>query len=136
MQLKSLLYNEILIHYRKYSDTNMLIDYSEFSKFFSDFEIFPNVLNIIQMKTIYYSMHELFLQELKSEEILNKNYLNVKKNLKINYEYFLESLFLSSSFIKTNQELNSVEKIVYLISKMGSSKAIKKIQNKSRENRY
>ena len=67
------------------------------------------------MKTIYYSMHELFLQELKSEEILNKNYLNVKKNLKINYEYFLESLFLSSSFIKTNQELNSVEKIVYLI---------------------
>lgn len=141
LNLKEVLFNEIFIHYKKYvnNDKFLLIDYSEFSKFFSDFEIFPNYLNIIQLKTIYYTMNELFLEEINENEndkniFYRKNYENIKKNLLINFEYFLDALCLTSTFIKINDD-NIVENFIYMISKMGSSKAMKKIEGKSREKR-
>jgi hypothetical protein len=94
------------------------------------------------MKTIFYSLHELYLIDLKkkSEENYNlkKNYEIIKKDIKINYEYFLDALVLSSNFSRINEEMDNanIEKVIYLISKMASSKVLKKFQQNSRQSRY
>lgn len=124
--------------YLNYCDPNELLSFSQFTLIFKDFEIFPDTVNIIQMKNIFYSLTEIFqqqiIQDIKQEMKLN-NILPTQKNLqqfnpifdvdKINFEIYCEALGITSLYIKSNKEnIKDVDKIFMLLQKMGRNPAL------------
>lgn len=112
---------------------NELIDYAGVYNFYKDFEIFPKLINLIQLKTIFFSLHEILAEQTASEETEFdfKLIIEIKDNLKINFNSFMDTLLLSSIHIRTNEDITEIEKILYLIQRMANSKGVNKSYLKS-----
>lgn len=120
--------NLIYPHFSNYADLKELIDFEGVYKFYKDFEIFPNLLNLIQLKTIFSSLHEILVEDLDVEYILGKE---IKDNNKINFNSFMDTLLLTSIHIKKEEDLSPIERILYLIQRMSRSKGVNKSHLKS-----
>lgn len=122
------LVNIIYPHYANYADNKELIDYGRLFNFYKDFEIFPDLINLIQLKTIFSSLHEILAEQIFSEEneIEIDLIKEIKDNGKINFNSFMDSLLLTSIYIRREEDISSIERILYLIQRMANSKGISK----------
>ncbi len=115
-------------HFANYCDNNELIDYSGVYKFYKDFEIFPDLINLIQLKTIYFSLHEILSEQIGNEEneIEIKLIKEIKDNCKINFNSFMDTLLLTSIHIRTAENITSIERILHLVQRIANSKGVTK----------
>lgn len=120
--------NIIYPHYANYADNNELIDYSGLYNFYKDFEVFPDLINLIQLKTIYSSLHEILSEQILNEEneIEIKLIKEIKDNYKINFNSFMDTLLLTSIHIRNQEDITSIERILYLVQRMANSKGADK----------
>ena len=121
-------------HYINYCDKFELIDFEQFNRFFRDFDIFPNVLNLIQLKNIYFTLQELVKYQIINSKDSNLDYAyknEIVKKIKINFDYFMDAILLSSIHVKGMDEATEVEKIIYIVEKMSYSDGIVKSQKRS-----
>ena len=127
------LVNKIYPHYISYSDNLELISFSSLHEFFKDFSMFPDFLNLIQLKTMFFSLHEIVCEQIDNftNEFEKKIINEIKNNKKLNFNSFMDALLLTSDFIKGNQEQNNIEKIIYLVERMSNSQGVTKSQLKS-----
>jgi len=110
-------------------------------RFYKDFEIFPDIVNLIQTKNIFDIIADSLLKE-KIHSVYHtptKGLGNItstnnlfhpsdNKLPNINFGLFLESLALASFHSFVNVEKGALEKIIYLIEKISNSSGIKKSQ--------
>lgn len=106
--------------------------------FYKDFEIFPDIISLTQIKFVFSYLSEMFVQEnsnnnkTKSNFNINlvtsyydinesKSFVNDFKNSSaqqqkecLNYSLFLESLFISAMTFKFNEKFSSIDKVFYL----------------------
>ena len=68
------------------------------------------------------------LEEFYKKEII--------KNLKINFDFFMDSILLASVHLKGLEEQNDIEKILFIVEKMAFSKGISKSQLRSGQTLY
>lgn len=115
-------------HYTNYADNNELIDYTGVYNFYKDFEIFPDIINLIHLKTIYSSLHEILAEQILNEEneIDIRLIKEIKDNNKINFNSFMDTLLLISIHIRAEEEITSIERILYLVQRMANSKGVSK----------
>ncbi len=120
-------------HYVNYADKEDLINYAGVYNFFKDFEIYPKLINLIQLKTIFFSLHEILSEQISIEENEYdfKEIKEIKEKLKINFNSFMDTILLSSIHIRLNEEISHIEKILYLIKRMGNSKGVNKSHSKT-----
>ena len=120
-------------HYLNYCDKFELMDFEQFNQFFRDFNIFPNVLNLNQLKNIYFTLQELIkyqIQNSKDSNLENEFKNEIINKIKINFDYFMDAILLSSIHVKGMDESTEVEKIIYIIEKMSYSEGIVKSQKR------
>ena len=104
-----------------YFDSNN-INFNKFLSFYTDFSIFPDFINLLQMKTLF----GFLCQKTKLEE--NKNSNSIKdlnnKNEYVNYNLFSISFAIIAMINNIND--NFIYNLVGLIEKMNFSLGIKK----------
>lgn len=118
-------------HYLNYCDQYELIDFELYTQFFRDFDIFPNVVNLIQLKLIFFTLQELIVTQinLSKDNSLDPNYkYEIINKLKINFDFFMDAILLSSIHLKGFEESSEIEKIIYIIERMSVSPGIAKSQ--------
>ena len=121
-------------HYLNYCDKFELIEFELFNQFFRDFNIFPNIVNLMQIKSIFFSLQELIANQLNISKdnslapIYRKEIIN---NLKINFDFFMDGILLSSIHIKEIEDSSEIERIIKIIEKMSVSPGIAKSQMRS-----
>ena len=113
--------------YSNYSDLNEFLNFSGFYQIMKDFDIFPDIINMIQIKAIFYSLSDLFkeqiIEQIKKCTEFSRDSLNnitpfLSKQL-INFEIFCEALGICTFYIKdSNNSKNEIDKIFHLLSKM------------------
>ncbi len=98
------------------------INFNKFLSFYTDFSIFPDFINLLQIKTLF----GFLCQKTKLEE--NKNYNSIKnlnnKNEYVNYNLFSISFAIIAMINNIND--NFIYNLVGLIEKMNFSLGIKK----------
>jgi len=61
------LYNYLIFHYQNYSDNNCFMSFEQLFEFYKDFSIFPDIITLVQIKTIFNSLSEYFNNEANKE---------------------------------------------------------------------
>ena len=99
-----------------------LCNFFLFLQFFKDYELYPLWINISNLHDIFYT--QIFK---KSKE--NKNFVNI--SAKINFSQFLECFTVVGMAINSGDDLDMIDKVLFMIDKMFSDnygKTIKKIK--------
>lgn len=126
-------------HYLNYCDKFELIDFELFNQFFRDFDIFPRVVNLMQIKSIFFVLQELIVNQLNisKDNSLDPTYKNeIVYKLKINFDFFMDGILLSSIHLKEIEELSEIEKIIHIVERMAISPGIAKSQLRSGQTLY
>lgn len=156
LALIQLLHDPILPMYQNYCDNGGYMSFEQIFEFYKDFELFPDIVNLIQLKNIFFTLAESLSVEANkaSESKLNQSvtskskgkfkYLNLfeavddpafKRNLTkneyINFPLFLESLAFSAMFFEFEVNFTNVDKLLYIVERMNHSQGVKKSQSKS-----
>lgn len=125
-----------------YSDQNDFLNFSSFYQLYKDFSLFPDIVNLVQIKFIFYSLSDLFKEQIIKQikdckDLSRTSLLNINPFLNdyyINFEIFCEALGLITFYIKESDKNsnNDVMKIYTIFVKM-SQKSIddNKIKNAS-----
>jgi len=124
------------------------MSFIQFYNFYKDFGIFPTIIKLIEVKNIFFALSDILIAhtnenfakskifesvaDIKSENKDEENKIrNLIKNKEvINFDLFLDSIAVTSTFLRFTEKFNESEKIIYLIEKMnksdGNIKSLKK----------
>ena len=116
-----------------YSDQNDFLNFNSFYQLYKDFSLFPDIVNLVQIKFIFYSLSDLFKEQILKQikdckDLSRTSLLNINPFLNdyyINFEIFCEALGLITFYIKDSDKNsnNDVMKIYTIFVKM-SQKSI------------
>ena len=95
--------------YTIYSDLNGNMKFYQFFDFYKNFGIFPELISLTQLKTIFFSLCESYSSNSEGD---SKNIQ--KKNEQIDISLFLESLGISSMFFNFKDIISDIDRLLYL----------------------
>lgn len=135
---KKILYqfaNVIYSIYTNYSNIDGNLNFNNFFTIYKDFDIFPDYINLIEIKRLFFAMSVIgkeqrkrneSLEDLINKDSVNDDYceLNGEKDEIVGYDYLLWSLGVASSLIKVKENSNECERLVMLFRKMSKSKGV------------
>ena len=130
--------------YTTYADTSNAINFQKCILLLKDFNIFPDVVTLLEIKKTFYTMCKLYREQIKSGKELNEfiqdeiqrgNKQNSNdtydelftkqiKNEIGNSEYMLYILAICSKSIKNDTKISDIKKIMILFEKMGNSQGV------------
>jgi hypothetical protein len=119
----------IIHHYQNYCDGYNLLSFEQFFEFFKDFGLYPDMVNLTQLKEIFYFLAEEFTLSLD-----NLNDVAQSQSKKITIDRQLDNLdqnLISYDIIKsltTRENFKSIEMSI------SESKEVKKIKYKIAKN--
>ena len=97
--------------------------------FYKDFGIFPDLINLLQLKRIFTFLVDLKKNN-KNENICLED-LNLENKNNITYTEFIYSLSITALLFDFDDNFNNIDKLLYLVERMNQSKGVKKWQKKS-----
>ena len=110
------------MYFKIYFDTKTIV-FNQFFNFYTDFSIFPDIINLSQIKTLF----AFLSQKTKLEENKNLNSINeISKEQYINSNLFALSFAIVSKIYNLNETNDFILNIVGLIEKMNKSEGVKK----------
>jgi hypothetical protein len=62
------LHDIILPYYSCYMENHGFLSFEQFFEFYKDFSIFPDIINLIQLKNIFFTLSEILVKELHDKE--------------------------------------------------------------------
>ena len=128
--------------YLKYSDEEENFKFKDFFEFYKNYDIFPEVVNLYELKNIFYTLSNQnnknnsdLSKENKTISIKNKENENIKNN-KINFDLFLQSLALSAMFFNYKDIITDMNRMLFIAERIYHSDALKNTieSNKNFEN--
>lgn len=146
----------LLPHYLNYANKHGLIVFDHFFEFFKDFSVFPDVVNLVQLKNIFFTLADFLKTQIESTSAYENKLIksnsrndirtmssdinattkikNMMENTKcLNFELFIDSLALASLHTKIHEDKSEIEKIINLADKMALSKGVNKSQTRNGE---
>ena len=103
-------------HYNLFSEPNQLMNFNGFHEFYKSFSLFPDIINLVKLKNLFFTLSELFdkffFQEIseKSKQLTDIRVLQNPKNY-INYSLFLDSLALTANISTFQENYSESEKV-------------------------
>ena len=119
--------------YLKYSDEEENFKFKDFFEFYKNYDIFPEVVNLYELKNIFYTLSNQnnknnlnsdLSNENKTISIKNKEKENIKNN-KINFDLFLQSLGLSAMFFNYKDIITDMNRMLFIAERIYHSDALK-----------
>ena len=108
--------------YTLYSDRNGKMKFYQLFDFYKNFQLFPELISLSQMKAIFFILCES--TELNEDE--NNNKFNQKKIEEIDFSLFLQSLVISSMFFNFKDIISDIDRLLYICYIIWKSDGIKK----------
>ncbi len=135
-----------MFFFENYTKSNTMT-FDEFHEFYTDFSLFPDIVNFLQLRKIFCYLSEEYsskleaeneidnnLSDLKAMSISNENFDINNKQIKrietIDLSLFIDSLAISAMHLKFNIILKDLDKFLYLMERMNQSKGLKKLHHK------
>lgn len=111
----------LVTYYRYYCNSKNNMLFENFYNFFKDFGIFPDMINLLQLRNLFF-----FLSHLDKK----------KHSLSSNDDYIIftnlaEAIAICAIISDFEEYYNDIDKIIYVIEKMSNSKGVSKCQQES-----
>lgn len=118
------------------------MSFDQFYEFYKNFSLFPDIVNLVQLKRIFTTLAEAYLlQKLNENQEQNVDMKFTMDNTNhpkkfnnkvcINFNFFLQSLAMTAMFFKFDNRFRDLDKILYLVERINQSKGLKILQLKS-----
>ena len=110
--------------YQQYADGNEYMKFPNFLEFYTQFELFPELISLTQMKTIFFALNE------SSNNYNNNNTMNDEnKNSqiqveKLDFNLFLHALAITAMFFNYKDIVTDIDRLLYLCYKIYYAKPI------------
>jgi hypothetical protein len=138
----------MLIFYENYSDNQYIMSFENFLDFYKDFSLFPDIVNLTQLKKIFSTLSEIYSSQVKQnrqvkidlsemKSISSHDMEHGKKLIKIeaiNFNLFMDSLAMTAMNFKFSDQFKDVDKLLYLVERMNQSKGLNKLKSKKAKN--
>ena len=112
--------------YQKFSDGNENMIFSMFLEFYTQFELFPEMISLSQMKTIFFALTESSNNNNNNASI-NTEYKNSQIQMeKLNFDLFIQALAITAMFFNYKDIVTDLDRLLYLCYSIYYSKDIKK----------
>ena len=116
--------------YQKYADFNNKMKFSNFLNFFTEFELFPELITLTQIKIIFFSFNESSKINLSNNtdnnQTTNTEYKNTQIQVeRLDYDKFLEALAITAMIYNYKNIVNDVDRLIYLCYQIYNAKPIR-----------
>lgn len=120
------------------------MSFENFYEFYKDFSLFPDIVNLFQLKKIFSVLSDIFMNEnkIKTENIdlsINKSAYSRMHNLpesskkiieSINFALFMDSLAITAMYFRFDKEFKDLDKLLYLVERMNQSQGFNRLKFK------
>jgi hypothetical protein len=116
--------------YQKFSDGNETMIFSMFLEFYTQFELFPEMISLTQMKTIFFALTEPSNNNNNSNnnnynDSMNSEYKNSQIQMeKLNFDLFIQALAITAMFFNYKDIVTDIDRLLYLCYRIYYSKPI------------
>ena len=116
--------------YQKYADFNNKMKFSNFLNFFTEFELFPELITLTQIKIIFFSFNESskinLSNNIDNNQTTNTEYKNTQIQVeRLDYDKFLEALAITAMIYNYKNIVNDVDRLIYLCYQIYNAKPIR-----------
>ena len=105
--------------YEQYSDENKYMKFTKFLEFYTQFDLFPELISLTQMKIIFFTLNELSNNDINNNDSVNSEIKNNQIQVeKINFEQFLDALTITAMFFNYKNIVTDLDRLLYLCYKI------------------
>ena len=121
--------SDIISFYYKfyYDEKTYNLYFDGLISFYKDFGIFPDLINLVQIKKIFSFLVDL-KKNFKVESSLSIEDLNLENKNFLTYTEFIYSLCLTALLFDYDEIFSPIDKLLYLVERMNQSNGVKKWQ--------
>ena len=116
----------------KFADFNKKMKFSHFLEFYTQFDLFPELITLNQLKIIFFALNDTsrISKENMNTTNYNMTYNTEYKNTqikveKLDYDKFLESLAITAMIFNYKNIVNDIDRLIYLCNQIYNSKLIR-----------
>jgi hypothetical protein len=107
-------------HFISFAEPNSLMNFNGFHEFYKSFSLFPDLISLVKLKNIFFTLSDLFDQYFNHESPEKSKQLNDMKILQnpknyINYSLFLDSLALTANIVTFQENFTEIEKVLMIL---------------------
>ena len=118
--------------FSKFSDLSKKMKFSHFLEFYTQFDLFPELITLNQLKIIFFALNDTSRINKENMNTTNYNmtYNTEYKNTQIkverlDYDKFLESLAITAMIFNYKNIVNDIDRLIYLCNQIYNAKPIK-----------
>ena len=110
--------------YEQYSDDNKFMNFTNLLEFYSQFELFPELISLTQMKTIFFTLTSNNSNNVNNNSTDSEIKNSQVKIEKLDFEQFKETLAITAMFFNYKNIVTDLNRLLYLCYKIYNSKPI------------
>jgi hypothetical protein len=111
--------------YKQYADENEYMKFSNFLDFYTQFELFPELITLTQMKTIFFALNEVSNNNNGNDNSMNSETKNSQIQVeKLDFNQFLSAFAITAMFFNYKNIVNDLDRLLYLCLEMYNAKPI------------
>ena len=115
--------------YEQYSDENKNMKFTNFLEFYTQFDLFPELISLTQMKIIFFTLNEMSNNDINNNDSMNSEIKNNQIKIeKINFEQFLDALAITAMFFNYKNIVTDLDRLLYLCYKIYFARPIQEDQ--------
>ena len=121
--------------FSKFSDLSKKMKFSHFLEFYTQFDLFPELITLNQLKIIFFALNDTSkisnanMNKTNYNITYNSEYKNTQiKVERLDYDKFLESLAITAMIFNYKNIVNDIDRLIYLCNQIYNAKPIR--QNK------
>ena len=101
--------------YLQFSDSNENMKFTNLLDFYTQFELFPELISLSQMKTIFFALNESSNINNNNNNSMNSELKNTQIQVeKLNFNLFLEALAITAMFFNYKDIVTDLDRLLYL----------------------
>ena len=108
----------------QYSDASMKMKFSHFLEFYTQFNLFPELITLNQMKIIFFTLNEAKTGN-NNISIISESKNTQIQTERLDYNKFLEALAITAMIFNYKNIVNDIDRMIYLLYQIYNAEPIK-----------
>ena len=116
--------------YLQYADSNGIMKFPSFLEFYTRFELFPELISLTQMKTIFFALNE---KKTNNNMTMNSEIRNTQiQTGKLDFNSFMNTFAITAIFFNFKDIVTDLDRLLYLCYTLYNSKPIQECKLEGR----